>query len=325
MGTSNWDKEAEAVYSGRAATRAATGAPVFAVKAAVAPRLDPKGLNVRESRDSAAHPVSNGIIVVLDQTGSMQDVIKSLHEALPKFMTILNAKGAIEGPQILISAIGDARNHETAPLQVGQFEAGIEVEDDITAIFLEGNGGGNSCESYDLMAFVAAYKTSMDCWEKRKEKGFIFFIGDEMVFPSVSKADVKKLLGETIEQDIPIETVFAKLRETYHAFFILPKGASHGGDHATIAQWRKLVGAENVIELADPKAVSETMALQIGLIKGTTDEETAQEDMVAAGSTPGLVRVAADAINPVYRNAGSIARVAPGTLPTDGHDNVSRL
>lgn len=331
MGSTSWSNKA---YEDRASTRAATGTPTFAHTAAVksgavaakaVTKLDPMGLKVRESRDSATHPISNGIIVVTDQTGSMGAVIMEIQKALPKFMTVLNAKGIIEGPQILISAIGDSRNGEKVPLQVGQFEAGIEVEDDITSLFIEGNGGGNFRESYELMAYVAAYHTSMDCLEKRNRKGYIFFIGDELTYDDVSRGEVNRLMGTRLEKDIPIAAVFAKLQEQFHTFFILPKGASHGGDKSVIAHWKKLVGEENVIELDDASAISETMALQIGLCEGSTDVDSASKDLVDSGSSTALVRTAVDSINPKYRTGSAIARATPGGLATSGTDSVGRI
>src|SRR5262245_21693624 len=78
--------------------------------------MNPRGIKVRESRDSADHPQSLGIVFALDVTGSMGDIPKLLaRRELPNFMKLLGAC-RIADPQILFMAIGDATS-DGAPLQ----------------------------------------------------------------------------------------------------------------------------------------------------------------------------------------------------------------
>src|SRR5258706_8080797 len=96
----------------------------------------------------------------------MEKVPRVLQAHLPKLVGLLIRKGCLEHPQILIGAIGDA-TCDTAPLQVGQFESGIEIEEDLGKLFLEGGGGGQVTESYELAMYFMARHTSIDCHEKR--------------------------------------------------------------------------------------------------------------------------------------------------------------
>ena len=73
--------------------------------------------------------------VLMDVTGSMRQVPVILQANLPRLMGLLIRKGYLEHPQILIGAIGDA-TCDTAPLQLGQFESGIEIEEDLGKLFL---------------------------------------------------------------------------------------------------------------------------------------------------------------------------------------------
>ena len=185
MGSSRWS---DAFYSAREADRATTGTSAFVhdhavktgvVEAKVHERMDPKGVKFRESRDSEAHPESRALAVWFDVTGSMGGIPLVLQKKLAGLMAMLIKKGYIAHPQIMFGGIGDAstdpyRGYQTdkAPLQVGQFESGIEMDDDLGRLFLEGGGGGQSTESYELAMYFTARHTAIDCFEKRGEKGY---------------------------------------------------------------------------------------------------------------------------------------------------------
>src|SRR6201999_3238815 len=78
------------------------------------PLMNPKGLKVRECRDSADHPDSLGVIFALDVTGSMGDIPHLLAtKELPKFMKLLNACG-VAHPQLMFMAIGDANSDQAS-------------------------------------------------------------------------------------------------------------------------------------------------------------------------------------------------------------------
>lgn len=286
--------------------------------------LDPKGLKIRESRDSDAHPRSNAILVGLDVTGSMGSVIKAIHEKLPTLMGLLLRKNYIPDPQILFAAIGDA-NTDTAPLQVGQFESGVEMEGDLSRFYIEGNGGGQKTESYELTAYVGARKTAIDCLEKRGKRGYCFLIGDEMPYGEVNRGEVQELIGDRLEASIPTEKIFRELQEKYFTFFIIPQGASHGSDKQVKKRWQDILGAEHVLVLEDPSSVAELIATQIGLCEEATSLDGAMEDLAEHGSKA-LVPVIKAAVSKAYGTAGVVTKVTPGTIPpSDAPDNVKRL
>src|SRR5437588_62667 len=128
----------------------------------------------------------------------------------------------------------------------------------------EGGGGGHDTESYELALYFMARHTSLDCVEKRGRKGYLFLIGDERSYARVSRRQVAHIIGDTLQEDIPVEQIVAELTRRYEVFYILPPGAAHGGDHTILDHWRALLG-QHVLELDDPDAVCETIALAIGL------------------------------------------------------------
>lgn len=211
------------------------------------PLMDPKGVKVRESRDAADHPESQGIVFALDVSGSMGQIPKLMAtEQLPNFMKVLMGC-EIRDPQVLFMAIGNATS-DTAPLQVGQFESTAELMDQwLTWTYLEGRGGGQG-ESYDLGFYFLATHTEMDCMVKRNKRGYLFMTGDETPFPALSKRIVEGIIGDKLDDDIPIQEVVAEVQKTYVPFFIIPDRTRA---RQCERQWRDLLG-DHVLVLEDP-------------------------------------------------------------------------
>ena len=267
MGTSHWSDD---FYRDREVERARTGATVFTHHAATAaaPRkerhvhekMDPKKVN-RESRDSDAHPESVAFGLVLDVTGSMQDTPKVMQRNLPGLMDAIKRAG-IAHPQILFGAVGDHRS-DAVPLQVGQFESGLEMEDDLGRVFMEGGGGPSYEESYQEALYFFARHTSIDCFEKRGRKGYLFVVGDEHAYPSVTKSEAETLFGDTLQDDMPLADVVAEAQAKYEVYFIIPGGTNHGRDPELRRAWEELLGADHVIMLADAANICSAVAAAI--------------------------------------------------------------
>ena len=226
--------------------------------------MNPKGLKVRECRDSADHPDSIGIAFALDVTGSMGDIPRLLaKQELPNFMKLITDCGVTD-PQLMFMAIGDATSDQ-ASLQVGQFESTAELMDQwLTWSYLEGGGGGTGQESYELAFYIAAQHTDLDNWVKRKKKGYLFLTGDELPYPAVSRHQVEALIGEKLDEDIPIEEVIAAAAETYHLFFLIP---DLGRRQRCESRWRELLG-DHTICMESPKDACCVAAAIVGLTEG---------------------------------------------------------
>jgi hypothetical protein len=273
-------------YDDRAAARAVAGVDAFdygarAVRSGdLRPHqtLDPSGLRLRESRDGPEHPESNAVVIGLDVTGSMGRVVRGIHADLPRLHELLLAHRSLPHPQVMFAAVGDA-TCDAVPLQVGQFESDNRMDQNLENMVLEGGGGGQQTESYELMLYVAARHTALDCWERRGRKGYLFLIGDEMAYPAVKRREVRRLIGEEagLQADLPLADVIAAARERYHVYFVIPGGASNGGDRQVLAFWERHLGERNVIRLDDPAETSACIALTIGLNEGTEDPAVAGE------------------------------------------------
>ena len=199
------------------------------------------------------------------------------------------------------------------PLQVGQFESGVEMDEHLRNVILEGNGGGTSHESYELALYFLARHTSIDCWEKRGRKGYAFLIGDEMAYPAVSKQQVAEHIGDKLEGNIPLRQIIAEIQRSYHLFFIFPCNASYPRDGANPAFWQDLLG-QNVIFLDDENAVSETIALAVGLTENAINLAEGTEDLSSAGASADAIGAAAKALQ-VYASASNGLTTTGQALP----------
>lgn len=248
MGYGNYSHDAhQAVLDGRAALPAQS---VFRQQECH-PLMNPKGVRVRESRDSAEHPSSLGIVFALDVTGSMGAIPKLLAtEQLPKFMKVL-MDCKVAGPQLLFMAVGDATS-DRAPLQVGQFESTAELMDQwLTWSYLEGGGGGQGQESYELALYFLAQHTEMDCWVQRSKRGYLFMTGDEKPYPVLSRHIVEAVVGDRLDDDLGVEEIVAELQKTFVPFFLIPDEKRRRNCERT---WRDLLG-DHVVCMESPEDV----------------------------------------------------------------------
>jgi hypothetical protein len=256
--------------------------------------MDPHGVLFRESRDSGNHPESHAVAVLFDVTGSMQRVPRILQENLPKLMDLLIDKGYLDHPQILVGGIGDA-TCDRAPLQVGQFESGIEIEEDLGKLFLEGGGGGHITESYELAMYFLAHHTSMDCFEKRGRRGYAFIIGDELPYPVVKRREVRRVIGDRLQADVPLDDVLVDLQKRYDVYFVLPKMTSHWDNEEVRGGWGELLG-QNVLRLEDPAGICELIASTIGVTEGKVDLDGVQGDLQLVGANAKVARAVSRAL-----------------------------
>jgi hypothetical protein len=320
MGSGIWSTD---VYDAADRYRRATGASAFAYSDSgartVHSALDPKDVGKRESRDSDEHPESVAIAVMFDVTGSMGSVPRVLQQKLPQLLGLLLRKGYVKDPQILFGAIGDA-TCDRVPLQVGQFESDNRLDEDLGRFVLEGGGGGQMTESYELAMYFMARHTSIDCYEKRGKRGYLFIIGDEQAYGRVKPGEVRDVIGDKLGEPIGLRAMVDEVRRMYDTYYILPAGSSYAGNTTILDFWKDLLG-QNVIALDDLDAVCETIALTVGLGEDTIDLDEGLEDLREVGSA-----ATATVGKALARIGGGRAPLATGSAPAmTGATAVERL
>lgn len=216
--------------------------------------MNPKGVKLRESRDSDVHPNSIPIIMALDVTGSMGHIpVDLIRTGLPHIMNSIIAAG-LPDPQILFLAIGDHKT-DRAPLQVSQFESGdADLDTWLTRVWLESRGGGNRGESYSLVHWFANHCVQTDHWDKRHQKGFIFTIGDERFHETVNASSLQYIMGNPELTDIDSKKEIQNAAHKWNVFHLLPGAQSD--DSST--QWKDVLD-ERAIFLSSHKEIPETI------------------------------------------------------------------
>lgn len=266
MGSGTFDAGAYRAYAASTANKATD--EIYSARN-INKNLDPKGVKIRESRDSADNPNSTPVIVAIDVTGSMGIIADVLaREGLGTLFTEILDRKPITDPHLMFMAVGDA-NCDRSPLQVSQFEADNRIVDQLTQIYIEHGGGGNNFESYNLPWYFAANHTEHDSLIKRGKRGYLFTVGDEEAPRDLTRDQIRQFIGDTPESEQSSEEMLTDAQRKYDVFHIVIEE----GDYArrampkVMSTWTALLG-QHVIRLADHKKLAETIVSTIEVVEG---------------------------------------------------------
>jgi hypothetical protein len=293
MGHGRWDAGAWAKYA--ATHKGKSRAEIFTSNS-MKDTFDPAKITVRESRDSAQSPQSTAIILASDVTGSMGAIAEvMIRSGLDTTMREIYDRKPVTDPHVMVMAVGDAEC-DRAPLQATQFEADIRLAEQLKDLWIEGGGGGNGGESYHLPWYFAAMKTSLDCFEKRGKKGYLFTIGDEPILPGITKENLRRVFDSGAETDLPSAELLAMASRSYEVFHVVLTHVGFARTQLTsvLATWEPLLG-ERVIHCDDHEKVAEVIVSAIQVMEGT-DKTTVAKSW--SGSTAVTVANAVKSLTP---------------------------
>lgn len=304
MGGGSWTASAWDSYKRTSIGRKTTAKEIFD-KESLSDDLNIYG-KCREARDSEDHPKSTPIIVALDVTGSMGEIAALIaREGLKTLAEELYSRKPVDDPQIMFMGIGDM-NFDKAPVQATQFESDIRIAEELRELYVEGGGGGNSSESYTAAWYMGANKVKSDAWEKRRHKGYIFTIGDELCPPKLNAEHLNKFFGDDLKEDVSAEELYDKASEKFNIFHIIIKEGWFCQHHPEEVKkdWQKMIG-QHAMELSDHKALAELIVSTVQVNEGANAEEVADSwdsstaivirkalpNLAAAKSLPASVKV----------------------------------
>jgi hypothetical protein len=262
------------------------------------PYLDPQNFFMRESRSSVANPNPTPIIIALDNSGSMGQYAKELAEAgLGKFLRETFDRKPVTDPHIMFQVFGDVKC-DRAPLQASQFEADMTMADQLDLIFLEGGGGNNKFESYNLPWHFANFHTSCDAFERDDRKGFLFTIGDEEAPDNLTREDLDKTYGKDRQEIVMSnEDLLMSLSGKYEVYHIMLEQGSYmrSRRNQVIESWGNLLG-QNAIPLSDSTKLAEVLVSLMQMKAGKSTEEVV--DSWKESSTRSVVLKATNNLRP---------------------------
>ncbi len=255
--------------------------------------FDPKNVT-RESCDSDEHPNSTPIIIGLDVTGSMSNILNEVAQQLGDLVTEILDRKPVDDPQIMFNAIGDS-TCDSFPFQCTQFESDIRIAQQLTQLYFERGGGGNGFESYPLAWYFAANHTKIDSFDKHGKKGFLFTLGDDSFPKMLTKHDIEDIFGDVIEKDIlSMDEILSQVNRKYEVFHLCLKEGSNIGsawartDNYVINEWTELLG-ERAIPVSDYTKIPQIIVSILERMAGKSLDEIADS---WDGSTAVVVREA---------------------------------
>ncbi len=192
------------------------------------------------------------LIVVVDETGSMGEWPKIMFSKLP-YLEHETKEYLGENAEFCFAAIGDAHNGERYPLQVRPFAKGLDLEKRLKELIIEGNGGGQGTETYELAALYALKNIKMP----KAIKPIIIFIGDEKTYSVVSKDMAETYCNVKLDKAMPTKDIFEALKEKMSVYFIQKSYGSGSGttnnisddDRSNFKHWSELVGEDHIAVL----------------------------------------------------------------------------
>jgi hypothetical protein len=246
---------------------------VLAVNTEIHKSLHPNRYAESPMISTAKHPV----VFALDVTGSMGTWPKIIYDKMPMFYGQIMTQKYLSDPSISFCAIGDGV-YDKAPLQVAEFGQGMEIDQLIAKLWLEGGGGGNGKESYELAAYF--YDRHVDI--SASEIPFFFVTGDEDFFTEMPKTLLAKFGFKEPSGSFEAGQAWAELKKKYNVFHVRKRYEGAGdkqiGDH-----WKNVLGEERVLPVTNPKAVIDVILGAIAITSGSRNLQTYIEDMKERG------------------------------------------
>lgn len=287
------------------------------------------------STDSAAP-----IVIMCDVTGSMGAWPATIFSKLPY---LDNEAREYFGDDYAISfgAIGDAQAGSKYALQVRKFGQGRDLEQTLKELVVEGGGGSNMIESYDL----AMLYFDRNCEMPNAQKPIFIMIGDESFYPLISKEDAKKWCDVDTNTRLSTFDIVKSLQQKFAVYLIRkPYNPSSDADHESESDkkirldWEGLLGADHIAMLPEAGRVVDVIFGIFAKETGRYDDFKKELEDRQGKDKDGKhkIDVVMKSLNTIHRDASSTPKLpkqhslkklpAPGTMSVTrrGSDTVGR-
>ena len=188
-------------------------------------------------------------------------------------------QGYLVDPSVSFCAIGDA-TCDDAPLQITEFGQGVQLDQLISKIYLEGGGGGGSDESYELSAYFYLRHSNL----VNAELPFFFVTGDEHFYTAILPKYFNEVFGIQ-EAKTNSKDIWKELCKKFNVFHLHKPYFQKDEDDEILNQWRLALGKERILPVQTPKACIDVILGVLALTSGTRTLQQYIEDMRDRGQT----------------------------------------
>ncbi len=195
------------------------------------------------------------VVIACDVTGSMGEWPAVIFSKLP-YLELEGKEYLGKTMEISFAAVGDVYS-DKYPLQTRPFTSGTDLKTRLEELVIEGNGGGQTCESYDLCALYYARKVEM---QKATRNPIFIFIGDEGLYDFVDKDHAERYTNISLEKRLSSKQVMEELKKKY-SVYVVRKPYDNSGDQMSStdrriqSQWEEYLGADHVTILPSAERV----------------------------------------------------------------------
>lgn len=236
------------------------------------------------------------VVICCDVTGSMGEWPAVIFSKLP-YLDLEGKTYLGEKMETSFNAVGDCFS-DKYPLQIRKFVTGTAMEAELKELVIEGGGGGQTNESYDL----AALYYSRNCEMPNAVRPIFIFIGDEGLYNFVDKEKGELLCHTSMEKRVSIEKVFEDLKAKFSVYLIRkPYGnildCSDETNQRIQKQWVELLGADHVVMLPDASRVVDVI---FGIFAKETDKGTYFKEELEGRQTEDQVTAVLKSLNSIH-------------------------
>lgn len=237
------------------------------------------------------------LVIVCDVTGSMGDWPATMFSKLP-YLELEGQEYLGKDMQISWAAVGDAYSDQY-PLQGRPFTSGTDLKKRMEELVIEGGGGGQGHETYELAALYYARNVKMP----NAIQPIIIFIGDERPYDQVDPDHALNYAYVRLNKRMTTKEIFAEL-QTKYAVYVIVKPFQVGGqddnsDNKDIYNaWRKLLDIEHIAVLPDPQRVVDVI---FGILAKETDRVDYFREEIEGRQKPAQINAAYKALTTIHK------------------------
>ncbi len=250
------------------------------------------------------------LVIACDVTGSMGEWPATMFSKLP-YLELEGKEYLGDTMEISFAAVGDAYC-DSYPLQVRPFTSGKELEKRLKELVIEGGGGGQVSESYDLTALYYARKVEMP----NAINPVFIFIGDEKLYEFVDKDQAKEYVGVSLEKRLSTRELIDELKRKYSVYLVRKPYEESDGDGMSSTDkqihkmWASYLGEDHIAILPEAGRVVDVI---FGILAKETSRIEYFEDELKGRQKLDQVRTVMKSLNSIhYLPKNSLKKLVDG-------------